>query len=397
MFKPFLSSPVTRAVRETASAMLLAVCLGAAPAFSAPGAQPNAASEIAAKAPQIQLAILLDTSNSMDGLINQTREQLWQMVDELGKAKRNGVTPTLQVAVFEYGNDGLPSQSGHLRQVVGLTTELDRVSEALFSLTTNGGNEYCGYAIDKAVTQLQWSSNPQDMRLIFIAGNEPFTQGPVDYTKAVERAGGRDITVSTIFAGERREGIATGWMQGAQLSGGSFMSIDHNQQIAHVDAPQDAAIARLNQQLNDTYIAFGKQGKSAQERQRVQDSKSADVSQAYLAKRAKAKASSVYRNTGWDLVDAMESGSVDLDDVETEALPEPMQSMSKPQREAFVAEKKAERESLQREILKLSEEREAFVEAQRKSSQHNDKKTFNDAIKDTVGKLAEKKEYTFAK
>ena len=92
--------------------------------------------------PKIQLAILLDTSSSMDGLIDQTRKQLWQIVDEFSKTKKHNVTPSLQVAVYEYGNDNLQRQQGYTRQLVGLTGDLDRVSEALFSLTTNGGSEY---------------------------------------------------------------------------------------------------------------------------------------------------------------------------------------------------------------------------------------------------------------
>lgn len=32
--------------------------------------------------PVIQLALLLDTSNSMDGLIDQARSRLWQIVNE---------------------------------------------------------------------------------------------------------------------------------------------------------------------------------------------------------------------------------------------------------------------------------------------------------------------------
>src|SRR5690606_27316999 len=120
---------------------------------------------------RIQLAILLDTSNSMDGLIDQTRSQLWQMVNELTKARKQGITPELQVAVYEYGNDKIPSGVGHIRKVTGLTTDLDKVSEALFALQTNGGSEYCGYAIDTAVKNLQWSNSRDDLRLIYIAGN----------------------------------------------------------------------------------------------------------------------------------------------------------------------------------------------------------------------------------
>lgn len=55
--------------------------------------------------PKIQLAILLDTSNSMDGLIDQARNQLWQVVNEFLEAKKNGLDPRLEVAIFEYGND----------------------------------------------------------------------------------------------------------------------------------------------------------------------------------------------------------------------------------------------------------------------------------------------------
>ena len=47
----------------------------------------------AAKEELIQLAILLDTSNSMDGLINQAKSELWKIVNELALAKKNGKSP----------------------------------------------------------------------------------------------------------------------------------------------------------------------------------------------------------------------------------------------------------------------------------------------------------------
>ena len=75
--------------------------------------------------PKIQLAILLDTSSSMNGLLDQTRNQLWQVVNEFSKAERDGVKPTLEVAVYEYGNSRLSKNTGFIRQVSGLTGELD--------------------------------------------------------------------------------------------------------------------------------------------------------------------------------------------------------------------------------------------------------------------------------
>ena len=50
------------------------------PAMDAPKPEPT-------KGPMIKLALLLDTSNSMDGLINQARSRLWNVVNEIGKAE----------------------------------------------------------------------------------------------------------------------------------------------------------------------------------------------------------------------------------------------------------------------------------------------------------------------
>jgi hypothetical protein len=343
--------------------------------------KPNAAN---VSVPKIQLAILLDTSNSMDGLIDQARNQLWQAVNEFSRLKRNGLTPSLEVAVYEYGNDGLSEQTGYIRQVTSLTRELDQVSEALFALTTNGGSEYCGYVIDTATAGLHWSTSDNDIKAIFIAGNEPFNQGPINFERAVKRAKQKEITVHTIHAGDYREGEQTGWKQGALLAGGNYMSIDANQKIVHIQAPQDEKIAELNSQLNKTYIPYGAQGKQKAQRQLEQDSKSAAVSVGLLAKRARSKASSMYNNANWDLVDAVEDGKVKLDKLETESLPEEMKSMNDQRKSRFVAEKSKERKKLKQEIAKLSKARDAYVATQKKKADVDAANTMNDALTNAI-------------
>lgn len=353
----------------------------------------NAAPE--ARAPRIQVAILLDTSNSMDGLIDQARNQLWQVVGAFGGARRGGVAPTLEVAVFEYGNSGLSAQQGYVREVVGLTTDLDRVSEALFGLSTNGGDEYCGYAIDVAARRLQWSTSSDDVRAIFIAGNEPFTQGPVSYMSAIEAAKQRGIVVNTIHAGPQEEGVATHWLTGAQLAGGHFLSIDANRKTVHIAAPQDARIAELNLKLNETYLPFGPAGREAKERQRAQDEKSAGISGALLSKRAAAKASSYYESSSWDLVDAVEQKKVKLEDVKEEELPEALRSVAPAERPAAVARKAQERKDVQKQIQALGAEREAFVAAERRKQASDPEKALDDALIGSVVEQGKSKGFSF--
>ncbi len=345
--------------------------------------------------PKIQLAILLDTSNSMDGLIDQARNQLWKAVNEFSQAKQNGVSPILEVAVIEYGNDRISSQSGHTRQVIGFTQELDRVSEALFSLTTDGGNEFCGYAIHRAVASLNWSASDQDIKAIFIAGNESFSQGKVSVNEAISAAGSKGITINTIFAGNGNDAVHAGWREGAVLAGGKYLNIDHNHRVAHVVAPQDKKIAELNEKLNQTYIPYGTQGEVAAKRQRDQDGNSGAVSLGLLAERIKSKVSSLYNNANWDLVDAIDTGAVELDEVKEAQLPAAMRVMTPEERKAHIQSSKEQRAALQNEISALSQARDQYVAEQEHTANGPQVDTLQDALSAAVRTEGEKKAFTF--
>ena len=345
--------------------------------------------------PKIQLAILLDTSSSMNGLLDQTRNQLWQVVNEFSKAERDGVKPTLEVAVYEYGNSRLSSDNGFIRQVSGLTGELDEVSEALFSLTTNGGSEYCGYAIKTAVTDLPWSKSDGDIKAIFIAGNEPFTQGPISYKHAIALAKQKGITINTIHAGNMQQGANSGWKDGALLAGGEYMSIDHNHKIAHINAPQDKNIAILNEKLNKTYVPYGSKGREKAMRQREQDQKSKSISSALLSKRAQAKASAMYDNSKWDLVDALESGKVKIDKMEESELPAELRKMPKSKRKDYVQNMLKERKEIKKQIGKLSQERSKYVAGKKKEANAPSVATMDQAITSAVQKQGGAKKFVF--
>lgn len=359
---------------------LLAACaaaLTAAPCFAAndPAERPAIESKVQAE-PKIQIAILLDTSGSMDGLINQTREQLWRIVNTFATAKKEGKRPRLELALYQYGNDGISAEQHHVQRIVPLTTDLDKVSEALFKLSTNGGNEYCGAAISHSLSELEWSSSPKDLKLIYIAGNEPFTQGPIAFKDSVKAAINRGIVVNTIHAGTQAQGISDGWAEAAKLADGNFLFIDSNRAVARVDAPQDAELARLSQEMNKTYIAYGRKGKEAAARQVAQDQNAMGMSAGSLSTRAAAKASAMYKNDDWDLVDAKKEGKA----VRAEELPAELQGLDEKQRDAFIAKKAEERAAIQKQIAKLSAEREQYVQSELKKRAKDGAKTMDDAL-----------------
>jgi len=344
---------------------------------------------------KIQLAILLDTSSSMDGLINQARARLWQIVTDLSRVKRNDSPAILEVALYEYGNNTIPAGEGYIRMITPLTTDLDRISEALFRLTTNGGEEYCGQAIDSAVKGLSWSGGSKDLRLIFIAGNEPFTQGTLGYAAAVRGAAGKGIIVNTVHCGGRSEGIEGMWKAGADLGQGKYINIDHNQTIDHIAAPQDDEILKLGRELNATYLGYGAAGEKSVRRQEAEDLNAASVSRETAVQRSAAKATGSYTNSGWDLVDAVESNRVNLDKVAGDELPPVMRPMSQSQRKAYVAGMQKKRNDIQRRISKLNDERRRYVEEERKKRPAE--RTLDAAITGTIREQAERKGFSMGR
>jgi hypothetical protein len=306
------------------------------------------------KKPLVQLAILLDTSNSMDGLINQAKSQLWKIVNEFNRAKQDGEMPEVQVALYEYGNNGLSAPAGWIRKVSDFTSDLDLISEKLFALKTNGGEEYCGWVIKDALDQLEWSSSSRAYKAIFIAGNEPFTQGPVDYAEPCKSAKARGIIVNTIHCGDERTGVETMWRDGARLGNGKFLVIDQDCAVAYVEAPQDQEIAKLSSDLNGTYLAYGRAGGESSDRQETQDRNACNMTSAGTpVARAVVKSSANYRNGSWDLVDAAKNKDFKLDAVKETELPAAMQSLPPAERKEFIDQKSKERADIQAKIITL--------------------------------------------
>ncbi|MBD1879009.1 vWA domain-containing protein [Coleofasciculus sp. FACHB-T130] len=325
---------------------------------------------------KIQIAILLDSSNSMDGLIDQTRTQLWQIVNSLTKVTKDGEVPELEVALYHYGNDNLPSEEGFVRLLTGFTPELDLVSEKLFSIQTNGGQEYAGWVIRSAVKELNWSKDKEDFRVIFIAGNESFDQGPIVWREAVDLAAKGNTLVNTIYCGLSEDRERQLWASGADLAQGSHFNINQDEKTEFIKSPYDEQIATWNDKLNQTYIPYGAEGEVGQQRQTIEDSNSG----MNLAMRGNSKASAYYNNASWDLIDALDKRIVSLEKLPNNALPKAMQGMTLAKKQEYVSAKKAERETIQKTIRDLYQKRSEYVEKQRQVSASSSKNTLDSVI-----------------
>ena len=350
--------------------------------FSTPVSNP-APPPVKKQEPKIQVAILLDVSGSMEGLIKQAKEQLWNMVTTLGKAQCTDKTqPKVELALYEYGRSTNDAAKGYVKQLSPFTTDLDEVSKILFSLNTNGGDEYCGQVIYTSMDELAWDNGADNYKVIFIAGNEEFLQGNLHYSKACDKAKDRGVIVNTIYCGSYEQGIAEHWNLLGECGKGSYTNINQNASEPDIPTPYDTTLIVLNGKLNNTYIGYGALGYANTQRQQEVDKANFSMSTKAGLKRAEAKAqSNVYNNADWDLVDYTVKDSSIISRIDKKTLPDSLKNKTTGELKIIVQEKSKERQSIQNEIMTLNVQRNKYIADQKViNAKNNNQPTLETAV-----------------
>ncbi len=341
---------------------------------------------------KIQAAILLDVSNSMDGLIDQAKAQLWNMVSVMGKAKCDGETPRIEIALYEYGRDDNDAAKGYVKQISPFSSDLDKLSQHLFSLTTHGGREYCGQVIYTSLDELTWDTASNAYKVIFISGNEDFLQGNLHYTQACNEAKKKGVIVNTIYCGDRLQGIKEHWNLSAECGNGNFTNINSDARPEDIPTPYDSTLITLNYQLNGTYISYGKEGTQGLALQGSMDMKNRAFSRSAAVGRISAKAdTNLYFNGSWDLVDASSDDKSILERIDMKTLPDSLRNKNKSQLKAIIAQKSIERTNIQNEIRAISAKREIYINEERaKKVKNNTDQTLETEVEKMIREQAKR-------
>jgi pantothenate synthetase len=245
-----------------------------------------------------------------------------------------------------------------------------------------------------ALLEQKWSTDRKALKIIYVCGNEPASQDPVHKLKDVARmAVEKDVVVNTIFCGPANSSDANDWKEFARLAEGRFASIDQQRGVVAIATPHDKKLAELSARLNSTYVAYGKAEaqKEAKDKQQAQDA-NANKQGGVAAARAATKASNLYRNAQWDLVDRLkEDPKFDLKKLKEEELCEEMRKLKPEEREAYVKKKAAERLAIQKEIQELAKKRDEYIREQNKKNPTKGDQAFDAAVRGALRDQAAKK------
>lgn len=394
-------------VRKFALPAVLALAAGVvvAPVWAQdkPAAEPAAARPAAAEGKPVDLVLCLDVSGSMNGLIDSAKLRLWDIVNELARLKP---TPKLRVALYSYGASNYPAATGYVRKETDLTEDLDDVYQALNGLRIGGGTELVARVTKTALDDQKWSDDKGALKFMFVCGNEPADQDKqVSLDDVAARAKKLGVIVNTVYCKWNHDDEIPGWSKFAAACGGKHMDIDQNravQQVA-VKTEWDEKIVKLGEELNKTYVAYGKDGKDKAENQLRQDANAAKAAPAAgpggapapavaAIERSVTKAGALYRNSTWDLVDRMKEKDFDLKKISEDELGDELKKLKPEERLDYLKKKAAEREKIQKEIAELSAKRQKKIDEELAKKPKTDaEKALDEAVKGLIREQAKEK------
>ena len=313
--------------------------------------------------PKVDVVFVLDTTGSMTDLIATAKEKIWSIATTMASAKQ---TPDIRIGLVGYRDRG----DSYVTKVVDLSADLDSVYATLMDFQADGGGdtpESVNKALYDAVNRMSWSQSDQAYQVIFLVGDAPphMDYNEVQYPEIVASALEKGIVINTIQCGNIPTAVEP-WTQIAKLGHGEFFQVEQAGSAVAFNTPFDEEIAELSAKLDETRLYYGTEAEKEKMRNKVAATEKLHegASVASRARRGTFNASAGGKENFLgdnELVAAVTSGEVALDELEEDALPESLQEMAPEEQKALVAGLAVEREKIQRQIRDLSDSRDLFL------------------------------------
>jgi hypothetical protein len=349
------------------------------------GGPPSRASD---EARPVDLVICIDVSGSMRDLLDATRAQLWDVINEFSGMSP---TPSLRVGLLSYGDRHAGVENGWIVLQNDLTHDLDTVYAKLMALETTGEKEYVGRVLHAALETMSWSEDYEALKIVFVAGNESADQGKeeFDFRDVAHDAADRDVFVNSIYAGSEKNGITHYWSELASLGRGMYTALNRSAKVQQIAAPQDEELQELNVRLNATFVPLGDRGQSALDNLKKQDANAAELGPQSLSSRIVTKSGALYSDESWDLVMAFQQPGFNLGNLSDEELPPELRGMSYSDLFAYLEEKRVEREEIASRVRELDAERGEHIQTTLSDVKYKNRARVGDVMKQAVRSQAE--------
>jgi len=313
---------------------------------------------------RIEVVFVLDTTSSMSGLIQAAKEKIWSIATTMASAQEN---PDIKMGLVAFRDRG----DAYITRVFDLSDDLDSMYASLMDFRAQGGGdgpESVNQALYDSIHKVSWSNDSNVYKVVFLVGDAPPHMdypNDVKYPATLAAASKKSIVVNAIQSGQHQF-TRPAWQEIAALGHGEYFQVEDSGNAVAVSTPFDDKLSKLAAELEDTRLYYGDE-----EAKKVQKAKldantrlRKELSSEALARRdtfnatASGKANLLGES---ELVDAISSGRVELDEIEEENLPASLQAMAPAEQMEVITRQAKRRNQLQQEIRKLSESRSSFI------------------------------------
>jgi Mg-chelatase subunit ChlD len=344
--------------------------------------------------PTIELVFMIDTTGSMGGLIEGAKQKVWSIVNDVMKLPSK---PEVRMGLVAYRDHG----DAYVTQVTPVTRNLDHIYNTLMAYRAEGGGdtpEDVRQALADGIHKVGWSPRSHNIaQILFLVGDAPphddYGNEP-DTVSSASEAVKAGILVNTIQCGSV-PGTDVAWKRICLAGEGQYFAIAQDGGVAAIATPFDAELARLGTRVGGTYLAYGAgmmggmgaamsatafRRSRAEAQLKVEGAVALGAPAAAQADRAYNKAINASAYDEYDLIQGIENGTVKLDVLKTDELPDELQKLSAEERKKAVADKIEERKKIRRQILELSKKRDAFLFEERKKQSAKNPTGFDEAV-----------------
>ena len=330
---------------------------GAIPTPPQPGGQSH----------RIEVVFILDTTSSMSGLIQAAKDKIWSIANSMASAQQS---PDIKMGLVAFRDRG----DAYVTRVFDLSSDLDAMYAQLMDFRAEGGGdapESVNQALYDAIHKINWSQDDNVYKVAFLVGDAPPHMDYADdvrYPLTLAMAADRGIVVNTIQSGQHQF-TRPAWREIAALGQGEYFQVEDSGNAVAIATPFDAELSSLSAELEQTRLYFGDAELRKEQEAKLEAGKRLreELSEEALARRATFNASASGRKNFLgksELVDAITSGEVQLDEIEQDELPASLQLMAPAEQMEVITEKAKKRQDLQQRIRALSESRDRYLEAE---------------------------------
>lgn len=311
---------------------------------------------------RIEVAFVLDTTGSMQGLIDAAKRKIWSITNAIVDVHPDADIRMALIGYRDIGDDYVVKSHGMSSDIQGLYGNLIKFE------ADGGGDdpEAVNEALDAAVRKLHWSEGHDARRIVFLVGDAPphmdYANGP-KYPNVVKKAQEKGIIINAIQAGDSME-TREYWQEIAKLGQGRYLAIPQDGgQVQVVDSPYDGQIIDLQNRIDQTVVPYG-----SQQIQRQVEAKMATKAEAAASVKvdnsrfySKKTASKEIVTGGGDLLDDVRNQVRKLEDIKEDELPQDFQGKSTGELKSLVEARTAERERLEADMADLIKKRDKYV------------------------------------